>query len=200
MKPALVVLAAGASRRLGECKALVELGGSTPLARLLEAGRCLDATKPLVVAGRHHELLARACPGGVDLVLSERWQQGRTWSALSAAGARPGLDLCLAPVDVPLVPAAVFEGLLTSWLEAGSPAEGWLAPHTGGRFGHPVIIGRGLWSRLPGLLAQAPQASLRDLRALSPQLLALEVDFSEVLDDLDTQEDLQGLRTRLESK
>jgi hypothetical protein len=63
-----------------------------------------------------------------------------------------------------------------------------------------VIIGRGLWSRLPGLLTQAPQASLRDLRALSPQLLALEVDFTEILDDLDTQEDLQGLRTRLESK
>ena len=37
MKPALVLLAAGASKRLGTCKALVDLGGASPLARLLEA-------------------------------------------------------------------------------------------------------------------------------------------------------------------
>jgi molybdenum cofactor cytidylyltransferase len=200
VKPALVVLAAGASRRLGECKALADLGGSSPLTRLLAAGRCFDASPPLLITGRHHEELRRACPPGVLIAHNERWESGRTWSALTAAEALPGRDLCLAPVDVPLVPAEVFQALLAAWQEAGSPAEGWLAPRHGGRFGHPVVIGRGLWERLPGLLSSAPGASLRELRALSPLLLARDVSQAEILDDLDTLEDLRELRQRLESK
>ena len=200
MKPTLVVLAAGASRRLGECKGLVDLGGRSPLSRLLAAGGCLDESPPLLVTGRHHEELRRACPPGVVLAQNERWEAGRTWSALTAAQALPGRDLCLAPVDVPLVPAEVFRALLHAWQEAGSPAEGWLAPRHAGRFGHPVVIGRGLWEQLPDLLEQDPGASLRELRALSPRLLAQEVARAEVLDDLDTPEDLRALRQRLESK
>ncbi|MFT7542812.1 MAG: CTP:molybdopterin cytidylyltransferase MocA, partial [Gammaproteobacteria bacterium] len=51
---AFVLLAAGASRRLGTCKALISLGDpdsdrlvDTPLGRLLDAGSSLDAARPL---------------------------------------------------------------------------------------------------------------------------------------------------------
>ena len=194
------MLAAGASRRLGECKALVDLGGRTPLARLLDAGRCFDGARPLVVSGKHQHELARAAAAECDVVHCTRWDDGRTWSVLAAAEARAGLDLCLAPVDVPLVPSSVFEQLLAAWLAAGSPEEGWLAPVHGGRHGHPVLVGRGLWGRLPALLESDPEASLRDLRALASPTWALEVDAREVLDDLDTPEELLALRRRLESK
>jgi CTP:molybdopterin cytidylyltransferase MocA len=118
-----------------------------------------------------------------------------------AHGARPGLDLCLAPVDVPRVPAAVFEGLARAWEEAGAPARGWLAPAWAapgggpGRHGHPVVVGRGLLDRLddPGLRGRP----LKALRALAGPLLALLGPWPEILEDLDTPADLERLQKKL---
>ncbi|MDP6539656.1 MAG: NTP transferase domain-containing protein [Planctomycetota bacterium] len=193
MKPALVLLAAGASTRLGCCKALVELGGSSPLARLLDAGACLDEVAPLVVAGADHEALAAAVPPGVDLIHHRAWAAGRSGGIVAAAGARPGRDLCLAPVDVPLVPAEVFEALARAWSEAGAPGGGWLAPRHGGRHGHPVVVGREL---VAGLAASPPDTPLRDVRGRADPLLAVPVRAREVLDDLDRPADLDRLRER----
>ena len=117
----LVLLAAGGSRRLGVCKALVDLGGRTPLARLLAAGAACTGAPPLVVTGAHHDEIAAAAPPGVELVHNPRWAEGRTGGVALARVHRPGLDLVLAPVDVPLVPAAVFEALLLSLIHISEP-------------------------------------------------------------------------------
>lgn len=125
--PALVVLAGGASERLGTCKALVDLAGAPPLARLVEAGRSFDGAPPLVVAGAHFDSIAAALPRGVELARNERWREGRTTSVAIAARSRAGCDLCLAPVDVPLVGREVFDALLEAWRREGT-AQAWLAP------------------------------------------------------------------------
>ena len=210
-----VILAAGESRRLGTCKALVRLGEdpeSTPLARLLVAARHLGARagrSPLIVTGAQHEEIATHLawlaerdpdllgPSGPELVPNPRWREGRTGSVQRAVEARPGCDLCLAPVDVPRVPGEVFRGLARSWLEAGAPARGWLAPlregARGRRFGHPVVAGREL---LAELLAWPPERPLRALRAGARPLLALPVATDAVLEDLDGPADLAQMRRR----
>lgn len=221
-KPALVVLAAGASRRLGRCKALVELTPKTPLELLLAAGACFDEALPLVVTGAHHETISRALEGrtGVELLHNPAWEEGRSGGIRLAARARPGRDLCLAPVDVPLVPAAVFEALWTAWREAGCPERGWLAPRyrgapaydgatggapggapdgapdgaTGGAFGHPILVGRELLKALDALPADTP---LRALRDRAEPLLAVDVDAPEILDDLDDPSDLARILKHL---
>lgn len=201
--PALVVLAAGASARLGSCKALVDLGGRTPLERLLEAGACMSGARShargergvpaLVVTGRHHAEIAAAAPAGCEPVPNPDWQLGRTGTVQLAHRLRPGLALCLAPVDVPLVPAEVFQLLRAAWERAGSPPGGWLAPRAG-RHGHPVVVGPALLARG---LALAPDRPLRELRALAAPLLDVPVPGKEVLEDLDTVEDLARIRARM---
>jgi molybdenum cofactor cytidylyltransferase len=197
--PALVLLAAGASRRLGTCKALVDLEGRTPLARLLAAGACLDAAPPLVVAGPDADAIAAALPAGCELARNEVWSAGRSGSARLAAELRPGLDLALAPVDVPLVPAEVFAALREAWLAAGSPPHGWLAPRARDaagvwRHGHPVLLGRAL---ARGLADLPPERPLRSLREAAAPLWSIPVAGLEILDDLDDPEDLERLRRRL---
>jgi CTP:molybdopterin cytidylyltransferase MocA len=122
---------------------------------------------------------------------------------LLAGRHRTGLDLCIAPVDVPLVPASVFETLLRAWTEAGSPARGWLAPawpppspgpdRLPTRFGHPVVVGRDL---LRDLGALGPDVPLRTLREAADPLFSAMVDTPAILDDLDSPEDFSRLRAR----
>ena len=196
--PALVILAAGESARLGECKALAQLRDkprATPLSLLLEAGRGLGDATPLVVTGAHHAAIAAATPAGVELVFNQRWSEGRTGSVLCARDLRPGRDLCLTPVDVPLVPHPVFVALRDAWVEAGSPPNGWLAPATpDGRPGHPIVVGREL---LSAWQPQSYDEPLRRLRALSSPLWTAPVPSSAIHDDLDTPTDLAALRKRL---
>ena len=195
---ALAILAAGASERLGTCKALVDLGGRTPLERLLEAGSVLDAAPPLVVTGRDHGAIAAAAPPGCELLHNREWARGRTGGVLLAHRARPGLDLCLAPVDVPLVERELFRRLREAWEALDSPARGWLAPWTdlpgGRRHGHPVVVGRDL---LETLSDRPPSLPLRELRDRAERRTGIPHPGPEILDDLDTLQDLDTLRQRL---
>lgn len=202
MKPALVILAAGASTRLGECKALVPITPKNPLELLCAAGAGFDESPPLVVTGADHERIAARAPRGVEIVHNSDWAAGRAGGLALAATRRRGRDLVVAPVDVPLVPASVFEALCAAWIDERSPALGWLAPafrdraekkSTSPRFGHPIVIGRDLLARLQSAPADR---SLRDLRAAARPLWSIEVHCKEVLDDLDTAADLARMRAR----
>ena len=195
--PALVILAAGASTRLGTCKALVQLGRLSVLEHLLRAGACIDGAPPLVISGADHERIQSALPARAELAFNTHWNMGRAGSVRCARELRPGFDLCLAPVDVPLVPASVFAALRASWLQHDGPPRGWLAPCTRTRegisYGHPVLVGRELLAQLEPLGADAP---LSALRALAEPLLAVEVESAAIHDDLDTPSDLERLQHR----
>ncbi|MEM9800623.1 MAG: NTP transferase domain-containing protein [Planctomycetota bacterium] len=203
MTLAAVVLAAGASSRLGAPKALASIGARTVLERLLVAAASADgAPLPLVVTGAHHDEIAALVRGrslAADLVRNDLWERGRTGSVARAVAARKGLDLVVLPADVPLVERETVEALAAAWRDAGEPAGGWLAPwvdgETGGgrRYGHPVILGRELARRAEGL---GPGAPLRELRSRAAPLLGVRVADVAILDDLDTPDDLERLRVR----
>jgi molybdenum cofactor cytidylyltransferase len=197
---ALAVLAAGASARLGQCKALVKLGGQTALERLLAAGANLGGARPMVVTGADHAAIARAAPQRCELLFNPEWALGRAGGILLAHQRRPEHALCLAPVDSPLVPAGVFEALARKWDEMGEPVQGWLAPQLErpgdplhGRFGHPVIAGPDLLDKLAAL---GPAADLRELRRAAHPLARIAVGAAEILDDLDLPSDLERLQAR----
>ena len=215
-RPRLVLLAAGESRRLGTPKALVRLRDrdpATPL-QLLLAAAAPHTAAPLVVAGVDAAAIRDALhgePGGARVLEHDAWHRGRTSSVRRAVEAAPGEDLCIAPVDVPLVPEEVFRALCEAWSSAGAPASGWLAPFVradwtdpaAGRdaaedrreFGHPILLGRELAGRLT---QDADARPLRELRRAASPLLSVEVTAREILDDLDDAADLEALRRRLQ--
>ncbi len=201
MKPAVVILAAGASARLGECKALASLGGKSALEHLIEQSSMAGAKEILVVSGAHHELIEGElrripCGSSARLVLNPRWAEGRSGSVAAAVAQLEGRDLLLAPIDVPLVGAAVFRILFEAWSAAGSPPGGWLAPalEPGPRHGHPVVLGAELAAEAAKL---NPGCPLRELRQRARPLWGVSVLDPAILDDLDCPEDLARLRFRM---
>ncbi|MCY3002661.1 MAG: NTP transferase domain-containing protein [Planctomycetota bacterium] len=191
MSVRVAILAAGASTRLGEPKALARIGDRTALEHLVEAASCVDR-RPLVVVGAHAREIRAAAPAQCELLENPRWETGRTSGLALAREHAADCDLLVAPVDSPLVSAATFASLAAAWHAAGEPASGWLAPRErlSGRHGHPVLIGRSLLRHLEEL------SSLRELRQRARPLLDVLVEDVAVLDDLDTPADLERLRLR----
>ncbi|QDV07617.1 molybdopterin-guanine dinucleotide biosynthesis protein MobA [Planctomycetes bacterium Poly30] len=210
MSLAAVILAGGASSRLGEPKALATIGGATVLARMLAAiaeGLTPSKVPALVVTGAHHgPISAFLSTYGEEVAVVENrdWASGRTSSVQAAAREREGLDLLLWPADVPLVSPRVLRAIEERWQALQCPATGWLAPlvEAAGRrgegtppsrYGHPIVIGRELVARVSAL---SPTEPLRSLRPAADPLAGVRVDEPAVLDDLDTPEDLARLRAR----
>jgi CTP:molybdopterin cytidylyltransferase MocA len=126
-EPLLVVLAAGAGRRLGQVKALCQLGRHTALEHVLRAG--LDsALECVIVLGAEAERVQSALPAGPRVLINTDWNAGRTGSLQLAARAFPERDLLVAPVDVPLVHQDTHRRLRTEWASRARPEHGWLAP------------------------------------------------------------------------
>jgi CTP:molybdopterin cytidylyltransferase MocA len=140
-----IVLAAGASSRMGSAKALLSDGsGRTFLERITASLRRGGCAAVIVVAGRHAQEIASALPAGALLALNSRWEKGQLESA--RVGLERALDLeprvvLLHLVDMPLVRASDVARALEA-ARSGRPA---IACHRGVP-GHPLA--------LPALLAR----------------------------------------------
>lgn len=110
-----VILAAGASRRLGRPKQLVQLGGESLLRRAVRAARACDPV--LVVLGCAAEAVAADLAGlDVTLVPNPGWAEGMAGSIRCGVRALPAgaSGVLFLVCDQPAVDAALVERLLAA--------------------------------------------------------------------------------------
>ena len=118
-----VVLAGGASRRLGEDKALLAAGGESLAAR---AARKLAAVCAEVVAADGGRGIVPGFPSVPDGL-----GRGPAAGVLGAAAAYPERTLMVLACDLPEVPEILFTALV---IVGGMPREAdWVVPRWGGR-------------------------------------------------------------------
>ena len=189
-----IVLAAGASSRMGRPKALLPIGGDTFVTRvcrtLLEGG----VDDLVVVAGAEHEAVAAAvATAGLParIVENTRRDEGQLSSVLAglAVADRPGVDAVLVHlVDAPLVLAGTARAVLEAFLRTHAPI---VRPEAGGRHGHPVLFARRVFDDLrradPGVGAKAV------VRAHAAEIRNVPVDDEGACRDIDTPEDFARL-------
>ena len=150
---AAVVLAAGASSRLGRPKQLVLFGGEPLLSRAARAARaCGDV---FVVLGAHAARVAPALPPRAQPVHNVGWAEGIASSiraGLDAAEARcAGLAaVVLMTCDQPFVDRAHVEALV-----AAARAAPIVASRYAGGLGVPALFARSLFPELRALRGDA---------------------------------------------
>lgn len=176
----LVLLAAGASSRMGRPKALTELGGETALERIVRAA---EGMRVIVVLGEHYDAVRAALPS-----LDVRWVRnpapamGRTGSLQRGLLHARGEALVL-PVDHPLVRAHTMRRVARA---AGE----WVVPMHLGRGGHPIKLGP---MGIAAAMSAPPDTPLRDVpRMVGIEVTRVEVDDPNILANLDTQADVDA--------
>lgn len=77
---AVLIMAAGESRRFGSCKLLADIDGKPMLQHSIELAQSTDASLIRIVTGRWHQEIEQAQTSGLidalDLIYNPDWQQG----------------------------------------------------------------------------------------------------------------------------
>lgn len=183
---AAVILAAGASSRLGQPKQLLQLAGETLLARSVRLAREAGANPVVVVVGhqaaRMHEALASA---GAIIVINEEWASGMASSIRAGVEAAeqfaPG-NLLLMVCDQPRLEAEHLRALLRAHQNEQQPATA--SRYAAGMLGVPAVFSRAMFAALKRLDGD------RGARQLLQSMPCGHVEFEQGAVDIDLSEDL----------
>lgn len=183
-----VILAAGASRRMGLSKMLLPWGDSSVIQKV--AGTLLDAgvEQPVVVTGRSSQEVRQLLAGQpVRWAHNPDFENSEMLTSLQI-GIRElpnDLDAFLVVLgDQPQIEPKIIHKILSQAQISASPL---LIPSYHMHRGHPWLIKKTLWAELMTL---GEGATLRQfLNRQAGQIEYLNVDTDTVLMDLDTPED-----------
>lgn len=213
-----LVLAGGASRRMGTPKATLRLGERSfleiALTRLADAG-----CEPLVVvAGRDVDAVREALPPTppAEVIVNPKPERGQLSSLqvglihlTSAAGPSIGTrvqGVLVSLIDQPTIRDETFVAVarrMRDLLAGHGPGDDRLAvclaitPGVGR--GHPVGLFRVVWPDVLGLDAQAPGGLRNLMQRLGEQVIEVPVDDPAIRRDVDTPADLARLVAEAEA-
>ena len=186
-----LVLAAGAGRRFGGAKAVVEIDGERLVDRAVRTLGEGGAAPAYVVAGA----VALTVPGAI-VVANPDWAEGigSSLRAGLAALQEDAVAVAVVLVDQPGLTGAAVELVVA---RADGPATVVAATYAGA-LGHPVVLGRDHWAEV-GRLAVG-DAGARPFLAAHPELVT-RVECSDVATDADVDrpgdlDRFRGLTTR----
>lgn len=196
MPVAAIVLAAGASSRLGQPKQLLLHGGETLLERALRLASEAGATPVIAVLGAHYDRIRAAVRFGklnkAIPVLNSGWEQGIATSihaglrALEESAPQASGVLILG-CDQPRLTAVHLRGLLEAFDAQAAPA--MVASAYAGIVGTPAVFPRAVFAELGAL--RGSQGARALLVQPTCTLIALPFPGGEV--DIDWTEDLAHL-------
>ena len=171
-----IVLTAGASKRLGEPKALVDIHGESLIQILI---RKLKGKKLRIIIVTRVELFNEMEKLGEKVVINTNPESGRTGSIQCGIKELESERCLIVPVDRPGFSNATIERLIN--LEKTS------CPSKNGKGGHPVILSK---EDCEKILSSNPSTPLRDI--INPAKIEVDDEFLHL--NIDFPKDLKKLR------
>lgn len=189
----VVILAAGASRRMGRPKALLPWGDSTVIGHIIEQWRVLGAMRFGVVrAPKNEDLVVELNRLGIregDHILNPEPERGM-FSSVQCASAWRGWEksidrVVLTLVDQPHLRRGTLAALMRAVAE--EPLRIW-QPEFAGRGRHPLVFPRSIFSEIAGASGETLKDVLKEHRGAVSRV---PLDDPGLAHDLDTPEDYQ---------
>ncbi|SHH75341.1 nucleotidyltransferase family protein [Marivita hallyeonensis] len=193
---AILIPAAGASRRMRGTDKLLERVDGQPLLRLVAEQACTVAAPVIVTLAEDADTRAKALDGlSVRIVLVKDAAEGMSASLRAAARAVPDTTdgLLIRPADMPDLTADDLRHVISAFVEAGGKD---IVQGTGadGTPGHPVVFPISLVRDFDTLSGDAGARSI--LKAHRNRVRYVPLPQDHALTDLDTPEDWAAWRAR----
>jgi molybdenum cofactor cytidylyltransferase len=189
-----LILAAGASSRMGTPKALLDYHGETFVGRLVRVlGKSCNPV--IVVLGYNADVLRQEIPPTALVVVNPDPSRGQLSSLQTALRALPAQadGFAFIPVDSPAVAEDTVASLAHAF-EQRSPSTLFVIPRQSDKRGHPVFAARSIADEL---LALPPTSEARVVvHAHVDRTKYLDVEDSGIFTDVDDPEAYRRLKER----
>jgi molybdenum cofactor cytidylyltransferase len=185
-----IILAAGASRRMGSPKPLLPLGSGTFLTAIVDTLHQADIEKVLLVLGADVAAIRPTLSWfHGSIVLNRGWERGPLSSiitGLDALAQTSPSGVLVWPVDHPLVSTATIRALIDAFERTRQPI---VVPTLHTRRGHPTLFGASLF---PDLRSAPPDKGAREVLRKHPgSVCEVPVEDEGITLNIDTPEDLE---------
>jgi molybdenum cofactor cytidylyltransferase len=188
---AAVILAAGASSRMGSPKALLDYSGETFLSRLIRIMGSV-ANPVIAVIGYHADAIRNATHSAATFVTNPDPDRGQLSSLQTGLAALPsGVDgFLFTPVDSPAVREETVQ-MLRDRFQRREADTLFVIPRYRGKRGHPVFAGASL---IQEFLALPVTAQAKDIvHRYVPRTEYVDLDDPGILTDIDDRTQYQQL-------
>ncbi|MGC4190451.1 MAG: nucleotidyltransferase family protein [Thermomicrobiales bacterium] len=189
-----IILAAGASTRLGRPKQLLDLGGKPVIVHVVERALSASLDGAMVVTGGAGEAVAEAvAPYPVRLVPNPAYREGQSTSLIAGLNALPAdVDAVVVLLgDQPGIDPADIDAVAARRRDVLMPVPPVVMTAYGSQRSHPILFGREVF---PELLAISGDQGGRDvIRARASDVVAIASVHPEPPLDLDTEEAYRAL-------
>lgn len=185
-----IILAAGRSQRMGQCKTTLPWRAGQPLLTYQTHQLVQGGYFPIVVIGPHRPSLPALAPG-TGLVINPHPDYGKTHSIrVGLAALRLHIQtldgVLISAVDQPR-PAHLYQQLRVVHQQERSPI---LAPGYQGKMGHPILFSSQLWPELEQITEET-QGIRAVVQRWRDRLNLLDIADPQVHWDLNTPEQYQ---------
>jgi len=187
-----IILAAGASSRMGTPKALLDYRGETFVGRLVRVLQT-KCSPVIVVLGYQADAIRPSVPKAAQIVVNPDPSRGQLSSLQTALEAFPAeaSGFAFIPVDSPAVSEETVT-LLADTFEVREPSTLFVIPRHDGKRGHPVFATRPIAAEL---LALPSTAEARDVvHAHVDRTRYVDVEDTGIFADVDDPEAYRRLK------
>ena len=183
-----IILAAGASSRMGSPKALVDIGVKTFVRHLVDVLNEAGIEDIVVVLGAEAGSVGRFLDPS-SIVINPQWRKGQLSSllvGLDATCRKNPEAVLVCPVDHPLVSSSLIRRLVDAWRFTGKEI---VIPVFGGVRGHPVVFSASMFGALRNA---SPEIGARDVLWTYPEcVLELPTRENGVILNIDRPKDYE---------
>ena len=190
-----IILAAGASSRMGAPKALLDYRGETFVGRLVRV-LGTSCSPVIVVLGYHIDIIQQQVPASATIAVNPDPSRGQLSSLQTGLTAVPAEaeGFAFIPVDSPAVAEETVNQLVHAF-EKRKPDTLFVIPRQSGKRGHPVLAARSIAAEF---LALPPTAEAREIvHAHVDRTEYVDVDDAGIFTDVDDPEAYRLLKERV---